>query len=84
MKLANTFDANLLQNTADMSLDYTARESDPKRTFLDDSSRASRMTKLPGLVIKGSGNEEQPLNMSSRTLRKITTTGYALSPKLIR
>ena len=84
MKLANTFDANLLVNTGDISLDYTARESEQKKTFRDDSSRASKMTKLPGLVIKGSGNEEQPLNLTNRTLRKKTTTAYALSPKLIR
>ena len=87
MGMGHTFDAKLLggNTTPDISTDYANRSiSNPKKSIADDSSRASRMTRLPGLVIKGQGNEEQPLNMTNRRLRQETTKAYALSPKLIR
>ena len=41
--------------------------------------------KLPGLVIKGQGNERQPISSrGEKAFRNSTTSAYALSPKLVK
>mmetsp|Transcript_21465 Transcript_21465/g.26398 ORF Transcript_21465/g.26398 Transcript_21465/m.26398 type:complete len:108 (+) Transcript_21465:44-367(+) len=83
--IVHTFDAKLLSQPADIPIEMPQDTSARQMTSQNgDSSRVSKETKLPGLVIKGQGNESQPLNVFDKTLRKKTTVAYALSPKLIR
>ena len=50
-----------------------------------DHNSPSLLSKLPALVIKGSGHDvAQPLNREDAVLSKRVTGAYALSPKLIK
>ena len=45
---------------------------------------ASGFPKLPGLVIKGHGDQRLPVSSRDKKLAKQETTAYALSPKVIQ
>ena len=82
--MAGTFDVKNIKSP-DLIQSSTREDNYLKQTYADDTSAVpSNLSKLPALVIKGQGNDVQPLDKNNKILSKRQTVAYALSPKLIK
>lgn len=66
--MAITFDAKITKPELKLEVSY---DNVLPRPFLDDNMDIAKRSRLPALVIKGSGkNEMQPLDQNNKMLRK--------------